>query len=87
LDLNTFLKDCVFKDIDVFIGHLIEISKNLRNNEIKIPSVLKLDLEYKQAINRTLIPHYHQFYMTYDGRNEKLAKETRGDMKWETKIF
>jgi hypothetical protein len=25
--------------------------------------------------------------MTYDGRNEKLAKETRGDMKWETKIF
>jgi hypothetical protein len=58
LDLNTFLKDCVFReDIDVFIGHLIEISKNLRNNEIKIPSVLKLDPEdrgNKLNINSTL---------------------------------
>jgi hypothetical protein len=80
LDINTFLKDCVFReDIDVFIRHLIEISKNLRNNKIKIPSVLNPDPEDKQAINRTFIPHYHQFYITYDGRNDKLAKEIWGD--------
>jgi hypothetical protein len=53
LDLNAFLKNFVFReDICVFIGHLFEIYKNLRNNEIKIPTIFKLDPEGKQRIAR-----------------------------------
>ncbi len=73
MDLNALIKDCVFReDINIFIGHLIEITRNLRNSEIKIPSVLNLDPEDKHAINQTFIP---QFYVTYYERNEKLVKE------------
>jgi hypothetical protein len=43
---------------------------------VKVPSVLKLDPEDEKAINQTVIPYYHQFYVTYDGRDENCQKKS-----------